>query len=490
MKFVKTLMLIIFVTGLLVFFQNCGVSQNKSLLGSSTSSAATADKVVTDAPFAYDLVADTISYNSCVGANLNSVGISGLKIGVNEGFADSLGTGAVKSGLKLRSDFLQYIGKNIKPRYPSTVITPIQIQNVIENSPLNKDTYIQFAVRKKDDLSIAQDLIQPSATTQISVPRDGVINFTPLFTDPVLTSLAKNVQFAEGGVILSEGPRIYNLQDASSPTPIEASFGYSNFTDETYQIAPPAGNTENLGYGERYSETVRNAFSSSDLKKKYLLAITYGSGLSPTSATDYGLSTPKRKDETKKGNAYGRSFALQFGYPADFVAAGWKNTVLKQIIESNLVDGSIVSGAAWTCENYLIMKQNQWNSGVASQPACSPLTAADLLSAGISNKVKNLRRHYLESGWNIGFFYSANELLGTVPRLNHKLCLVPKATECYLPTETVTPGTDVGVNYNPLTECYLYNRYGTSYSNSLDVVKANGRCAQFASLCTRTSGNF
>ncbi|OFZ28581.1 MAG: hypothetical protein A2622_05675 [Bdellovibrionales bacterium RIFCSPHIGHO2_01_FULL_40_29] len=494
MKLVKTLILIILVSGLVVFFQNCSPQQNTGLLGTLESPSTIADKVVTDAPFAYDLVVDTISYNSCVGEYLNESGLHGLKIGANEGFVDSLGTGAVKAGLKLRSDFLEYVGTNVKPKYPSTVITPAQIKNVLANSSLNKDVRVQFAVRKIADLSVIQDIISPgSQTVPFSLPRDGLVIHSPLTDDPVITNLTKNVQFAAGGTVLSEGPRLYNLQSESSPSPIQASFGFSNITDETFPLEN-AG-TDNMGIAERYAETVRNKFNLTS-SEKYILAITYGTldavG-SETSGVDDGLSTPKRADDSDTSKAYGRSFALQFGLPTSPVAAGWKNVALKSVTESNLSDASPASGSRWDCRSYLIMKQTHWNNTKLSEPSCAPLMSSDLSDPVRAAQIKNLRRHYLETDWNIGLFYEADQLYIPAARGDHAICLVPKPSraECYLPTQdAVIAGTDVGINYNPGTECYLSNRFGTSYSNSIETVRAGGRCAQFASICVRTSTNF
>ena len=493
MKFVKTLLVIVFVSGIVIFFQNCSVQQNTGLLGSKEPTSTTAaDKVVLNAPFAYDLVVDTISYNSCVGESLNDQGVHGIKMGVNEGFTDNFGSGAVKAGLKLRSDFLQYIGKNLKPRYPSTVITPAQIQNVLVNSESNKDVYLQFAVRKASNLSVVQDVIQPSGPIQFSLPRDGLVLQAPLFLDPVLSSLTKNVQFGDGGVVLAEGSRVYDLQSVSPPVAIAAAFSYSGITDETLDLVQP-GSTENLGIGERYSETVRNKFNLGT-SEKYILAITYGAldavG-SETTGVDNGLNSPKRKVLTDLTKAYGRGFNLKFGLPVSPAAAGWKNNALKTVSETNLIDASPASGSRWDCRSYVIMKRNQWNNQQLSKPSCAGLISTDLLNASINSQVKNLRRQYLEADWDIGFFYDANTAYDPNNRLSRPLCLVPKKTECYLPTsEVLLAGTDVGVNYNPNSECYLTNQTGASYTNSLDVVKAGGRCAQFASICVRTSTNF
>lgn len=487
MIIVKTIFGVLLITGLFVFFQNCSVQQNAGLLGSKTT-AATAEEVLNaNTPFAYDLAPDTISYNSCVGESLNYNGIHGLKIGVNEGFTSfaSDGTGVVKAGLKLRTDFLQYLGQNVSPHYPSTVITPGQIQSLITNSAINKDSFIQFAVRRRSDLAVVPDLIQPASLSDVSAPRDGYFNPAYLNQDPVLTSLTKNVQFGEHGVILSEGPRIYNLTTSTTPTPIEFSFGFSNIVDNTFARQNLDGDTENYGIGERYSEIVRNRFNATT-DDKYMVAVTFG----PNTGTgsDAGLNSPKRKDATVPSKAYGRSYALGFSQFATSSANGWKNNSLKTVKEYDLASGSEV-GSSWSCSSYVIMQKGQWNNGKLNKPSCTPMIASDLANTTIGNAVKKLRRHYLESEWNIGLFYDANQAYTPGTRTSQPICLVPKNSECYLPTETVIPGTDVGVNYNPLTECYLYNRVSTTYTGNLANIKAAGRCAQFASICTRSGEN-
>ncbi|MBC7465996.1 MAG: hypothetical protein H7256_08385 [Bdellovibrio sp.] len=481
----KTIFGLIFITGLFVFFQNCSVQQNAGILGSK-STAATAEETITAAtPFAYDLAPDTISYNSCVGENLNNSGLHGLKIGVNEGFVTSDGSGAVKGGLKLRTDFLQYVGLNVPSRYPSTVITPAQIQYLLTQSKANKDAYIQFAVRRRSDLAVMSDLIQPASLTQLSIPRDGFFNTAALNQDPVLTNLTKNVQFGEKGVILSEGARIYSLTSDVTPTPIQVSFGFSNIVDETFGRQGLSLDTEDYGIGERYSELVRNRFNLAT-DDKYLLSVTFGSASG--TGTDLGLNSLRRKDDTVKAKAYGRSYALGFSTFATTTANGWKNNSLKTVKEYDLASSAEV-GSTWSCSSYVIMKQNQWNGTRMNKPSCSPLVASDLAVTTIGNAVKKLRRHYLESDWNIGLFYDANQVYTPGTRSSQPLCLVSKNNECYLSTENVIPGADVGVNYNPLTECYLYNRISTTYVGSLANVKAAGRCAQFASICTRSGEN-
>lgn len=488
MKLVKSFALILFISIVIMSFQNCSPSQNTGLLGSKTTGVSEAEKVTLDAPFAYDLVVDTISYNSCVGSQLNESGLHGIKLGVNEGFVDSAGSGAVKAGLKLRTDFLTYVGKSIPPIYPSTIVTPAQIQYVLQNSTANKNAYIQYAIRKRSDLSVALDLIAPSTQT-IAPPRDGNVETAKLASDPTLSALTKNVLYGGGGVLLSEGPRIYNLYENTEVRPIEMSFGYSNYWDETYAAETDLSNVEPFGIGEAYSDRVRQKFNSSGIDK-FILAITYGDPT--TGAGDYALNDPKRIDSSDKTKAYGRSYALRFEQVSS--KAGWRPNLLKQVTESNLVDNTPATGTSWSCENVVIMKQNQWNNNIPTEPACVPLNATDMQNSTLAGQVKRLRRHYVESKWNIGLFYGKNSVYVPAARMAQPLCLVPKTADCYLPTTIGASGSDVGVNYDSTTECYLYTAslMGVSYtgSPSVDVARTLGRCAQYASICIRSSTNY
>lgn len=483
MKLVKTFALIFIITVIIASFQNCSQQQGTTLLGESSSNSSQADAVATSAPFAYDLVADTISYNSCVGQDLNNAGIHGLKIGVNEGFADALGSGVVKAGLKLSTDFLNYIGKNLSPIYPSTTITPGQIQYVLQNSTANKDMFIQYAVRRRSDLSVVMDLISPASGSVVTPSRDGFVESAALSMNPVLTALTKNIQFSADGSILSEGPRVYNLYEPNAARAIEASFGFSNYADDTYPATNGNSTLEPFGFGEAYSDRVRQKFNASS-SDKYLLTITYGNPQA-AAASDYGLSNPQRPSETDKTKAYGRSYALRFDQAG--TKAGWRPNLLKQVVESNLSDNSPVSGVSWSCDNFVIMKQNQWNNTQASEPACAPLITSDLQNAVRAQQVKRLRRHYSESDWNIGLFYNKNASYDPAGRANQPLCLVPKNNECYLSTTIGT--TDIGINYDTSSECYLYaaSVMGVSYTGNptIDVQRQLGRCAQYASLCIR-----
>ena len=481
---------------ILFLLSSWSAQQTPSLLSAQSTSADNVEKIIGGVPFAYDLALDTISYNSCVGAGLNQSGkIHGIKFGVNEGFVDSTGTGAVKGGLKLRSDFLQYLANNVDPTFPNTTITSSQIQYILQNSEANRDLQIQFAVRTTTDLNVVPDVIDTGTAPTVTLSRDGIYKGTYLSEDPIMTSVTKNVQFATNKAVLSEGPRIYNIGTKSSPEAIEASLGYSNAFDASFPPVTEPFTDDGLGAGEEYSDNVRNKFNSFT----YILAATFGNQSTASSFdfTSTGLNSPKRKSNAEVKRAFGRSYDLGFNSKNSSIPS-WRKNLLTKVTEKTLDDGKLVAGASWGCDNILIMKTNQLNNKKISEPSCSELIASDLLVPAIANRVKNIRRHYTEDLWSIGLFYAANTAYNPLTRTtNPTLCLVNKQADCYLPTTGLifsAPAEDIGVQYDPTKECYLsrFTRMGVTYigNKTGDVARRLGRCAQYASVCIRASTSY
>ncbi|MBY0554247.1 hypothetical protein K2P97_06940 [bacterium] len=486
------------------FLFSCSQQQGKSLLSAQTTSQDAVAAILDKVPFAYDVAIDTISYNSCVGIGLNSEEkIHGIKIGANEGFVDGNGTGAVKGGIKLKSDFIQYLSKNVPPNFPNTSVSAGQIQHILQNSK-NKDLQIQYAVRTAADLKIVPDVadVNNAQSQQIQMGRDGIYIGGSLANDPTLTAITKDVKFGANGSVLSEGPRVYNLGSKSSPLPLQGSLGFSVASDETFPVV--ANVDDGVGAGEQPSDVVRSKFNSF----AYVLAVTFGNQLF-TSSSDttpsLGFNSLKRPDEKDLRKAFGRSYELSF-ITKNASIPSWRKNILNRVTEKNLEDGRVVSGVTWTCENYVIVKSNQLNNRKSNEPSCTELIGSDLNIPSIAAKVKMLRRHYAEDKWAIGFFYNAGEIYvpASRPFTNHptntierQLCLVSKAADCYLPTVGIIPSAlneDVGVQYNPNQECYLSRaiQMGVTYTPSKtgDVARRLGRCAQFASICSRTSTSF
>ncbi|AGH94362.1 hypothetical protein [Pseudobdellovibrio exovorus] len=474
----------------LLLLAGCNIQQESSLLSSKTSTKDAVTRTLDATPFAFDLAVDTISYNSCVGVNLNQSGIHGIKIGVSEGFVDANGSGAVKGGIKLRSDFLQFIAQNVQPNYPAPTVSSSQIQYILKNSTANADTYIQYAVRTATDLRVVPDTIQPSNTPMMV--RDGVYEGVPLAEEPLISQMTKDLKFGPNKTVLSEGARVYNIGTSTAPKALEASFGYSNIIDETFSADAAANDGQ--GAAEEYSDKVRAKFNTGT----YLLTQTFGNPLAAdtTGSDSTGLNSPKRKVATDLTKAYGRGYQLSFvtknaGY------SSWRKNVLNTVVERDLETGQQVAGVSWTCENVVIMKTNEFNNKKIDQPACSQLTAADLTNVNVAKRVKNLRRHYSEADWGVGFFYPKNSAYNPATRTAQPLCIVNKQTDCYLPTTGIvvgSPSEDVGVQYDTTQECYLSRapNMGVTYVGNKvgNDARRLGRCPQFASICIRSSTSY
>jgi hypothetical protein len=501
MKLMNNFAVKIGVSALALLFGACSAPTTPSLLTSRSNVEDVNAKILADVPFAYDTLVDTISYNSCSGNNLKDSGLHGIKIGANEGFVDSTGSGAVRSGLKLRSEFLLYLAQNVKPTFPNTSIVPTQVQYILENSDKNKELQIQFAVRTKNNLKVVQDVIDISkAANQFQQGRDGVYETPLLSADPVLSAITKQVQFGPNETVISEGPRTYNLGSGAQPDPIEASLGYSANQDFTRPLDPQFDDA--TGVGEQYADRVRQQFNLGD----YVLALTYGNQSSVTSGDDttsFGLNSPRRATGAPVNRAYGRSFELSFISKNSSVSSQRRN-ILNQITEKNLDTGTGAAGASWSCEHYVIMKTSEWNNKKANQPACAEINAEDLASSGtgpaLRAKLLRLRRHYPEAQWGIGYMVRENTpyVQNTAARAALPICIVNKAVDCYFQTKGIIlaePETDVGVNYNAaisgnLSECYLsrFSQMGVSYigNKTGDVARRLGRCPNYASICVRT----
>jgi len=503
--------------------------EGSGILGSSTDITSQVDNATKNAPFAYDVALDTISYNSCVSSNVNSSNIHGLKIGASEGFTDPL-TGAVKAGVKLRSEFLQQVGRSFKPEYPASTITPAQVLKILSKSDANKDAFLQIAVRRKSDLIAIPDLINLNGAVAKAGSDVTVFN-QYLYSGYLGYILTKSIQYTDSGVVLAEGPRVYNLSNTGDPVNLEGFFRFNATADSSVTIpTPPAGSTENFGYAEAYPQVVRDSFnkgfsSSGNANERYMLTATFGgnedmpTGDAPTNGTANHINMLKRpatvasNDYTK---AYGRGYAMKFTSP-NSALSNWMTTQLTQIKEYDLSTGTELTGTAgvaWTCENYRIMRQDHWdnnrmyNNGLADnsvvEASCVPLIAADFtdgtLVSGTTTlgqvrieKVQRLRRHYPENLWNIGLYLPGGQRSGyTLPARNAmtQLCISPKKSDdqCYLPTTGILANTaenalDVGIQYDTTKDCYT-----TSTGPQTDTNRKKGRCAQFASICVRSGG--
>lgn len=515
MNLASLIQILVLALSVLVF--SC-TPKGEGILNNQSSIAETVDNYTKQAPFAYDIAADTISYNSCVyyAADGNSSGNTtpGLKIGVSEGFVTTNGNGAVKGGLKLRTPFLQYIGRFIKPQSPSTTVTPAQVQKVLQQSTANKGAYLQFSIRKKSDLVLNVDMIAPGANNNANtlVPlrgRDAHVFLQDLTSGFVGHALTKDVKYTTTGIVLSEGPRTYNLSDTPIPETLQAPFGLNQTADETLEIPTDSNNTnpENkFGVGEYYSDLVRKRFNSTGADSIFLTAVFGGKGadaigVEPSEET---ISMVRRQG-TDLSKAYGRAYSLKFE-PKVRNVAGWVNNVLSgtAVTEIDLSTGTTVQGTQWSCENFLIVLPAHYDNKKLAEPTCSPLISTDMNEAR-QLAIKKIRRQHSSAEWNIGLFIPKDTALGVTVadrianRANYQICVSPRTSSCYLPTTNIfsspeNVAKDAGIQYDTTKECYLtaYNLMGANYTNATtpDAKRLLGRCANYLSVCTRTSTNF
>lgn len=499
-----------------VFVVGCTPSGN-GILDSKSSISEVIDNTTKQAPFAYDLAADTISYNSCTALS-NTQAVSNLKIGVSEGFINTNGNGAVKGGIKLKTEFLQYIGKYFTPAAPSSTIIPAQVLRVLNKSAVNQNARIQFSIRRKNNLNLFVDQIASSMSETYSatplVGRDATLIAAELNSGYAGELLTKDIKYTTAGTILSEGARNYNLSGTQQSITLHGAFRLNQTEDSSITLPPPPANYTpkeyNFGAAELYSQNVRNKFNATDSSKIIVTAL-FSTSASGSTDVDKILSI-KRPDPKDLTKAYGRGYALQFTAKSSTVA-GWTNkNILSGVTEIDLSTGSNVTGSTWTCEHFPIVRDSQYDKiRKDGDPQCTALLATDLPPErqGRQLQIKKIRRHYPESEWKIGLFIPPSTTLAssvasrTAQRDSWGLCVTPKTLSCYLPTGTefmdnpslltAAGKTEFGVQYDPTKECYLtaYNSLGINYSVSTDDQRRMlGRCAQYASICTRTSTNF
>lgn len=494
--------------------------KGEGILNNKSSFSETIDNYTKQAPFAYDIAADTISYNSCVNFVADSTAISnpvpGLTIGVNEGFVTTNGNGAVKAGLKLRTQFLQYIGRNLKPQAPSSTITPEQVQRVLQQSTANAGAFMQFSIRKKTDLTLNIDLISPGANNNLNslVPqpnRDAFVFLQDLTGGFVGNTLTKDIKYTGSGTVLSEGPRTYNLSDTPDPVVIQSAFGVNQTADETLPVSTDTttNNPEiKFGVGEYYSDMIRKRFNSTGNDRVILTAVFGGKALDAafgSQGSSEETISQIRRQSTDVSKAFGRGYSLKFE-PKVRNVAGWVNNVLSgtAVTEFDLSTGTTVQGAQWTCENFLIVLPSHYDNKKLTEPTCSPLLSTDM-NEGRQLAVKKIRRQHAAADWNIGLFIPKDTALGVTVqdrianRANYQICVSPRRSSCYLPTTQIfssveNAGKDAGIQYDTSQECYLtaYNLMGANYTNATtpDAKRLLGRCANYLSVCTRSSTNF
>lgn len=478
----------------LLFVASCAKQAN-SPLGTGVSSLGIDEvsPIYKDEPFAYDAVVDTISYNSCYGENLASSGIHGFVVSAVENPATDGET--PKSGVRITKKYLDFIGTKINPSYPATTISTEQVRSFIAGSPLNKNVVPIVAVRRTQSLDI---LPEDLTSTNLQSNKDYYSALSVLTNINFITSLIEGIIYTPESKVLSQGPRINDFKYADdSIRTLNVKMGY-NLT---------------AGSAELYSWQLRNEFN----RKNLALALTFHDN----EAADFAIN-PLSPDATNLKRAYGRSFQLGFNSLAVVSHNSIPANLLTQVEEKDLDSGSLVAGTKWSCRQYMVMRSVDQNvaeavtAPVPSAPLGLPLTYDVLTNThtyylnengqpmtGLEI-VRDIRRQYSASEWDIVRLNKETESGTTDPDTDLLFALVPKLSACYGAAANVTStDPDPGVDYTPWSGlddfiapqtypatqgCFQESFASQGISYGSDAPKK--RCANWVSVCTRTSVSY
>jgi hypothetical protein len=432
---------------LVVSFQNCGKAGFDSGLDELASTGSVDANLssmfgqsdgakVQAAPFAFDTLADQITYNSCTGSNLagNPNGFFTFKIGAY-----------TSGGVRIRQSFRDYLSTNFQPVYPATELSVDQIKNYIYYSPENQGAMPEFAIRTRGNPQI---LRTPSGTT--AAP--GVDFMYPLadltndrFMDPLVKAGSTPLFF-------------FPFAMSSNQRFLESSIAYN--TDEVL------------------AQNLRN-----DFRNTAQLALTYSATGGDAFAARLPIAADGATPDTTK--AYGRGYNLTFSVDvAPFTAiltgnananphTNNPNNILTSVQEVNLENPSSGAGATWSCSSlrrYVIIRSQDANLCPKDPVSCLTSGCSDALgnsytAASYRNELQTVRRHLRPEDWDVSI---------------RAHCVVPKTGSCY-PTEVLN-GAVVQIQYDQTQECF---QGVDSQAFDNPAAPPTKRCAHYVSICTR-----
>lgn len=443
-------------------------------------------------PFAYDAVLDTISYNSCYGSNLKDSGVYGFSASASENPAEG---DSPKSGVRISKTYLDFVGTKINPSYPSTTLTKEQIQSYMAKSPLNGSAVPLISIRRPQTLDV---LPQDLTSTNLSSRLDYFSVLGTLTGIRYITSLLSGIIFTTENKVLSQGPRINDFiyTDDNTRT-LRADLGYNLNTSEEF-----------------YSVQLRKEFNRDNLA----LALTFHDA---NNATDFAVN-PLSPDSTNLKRAYGKAYYFKFTTISTPSHNSIPANLLNSISERDLDTSSVVVGATWSCRQYMVVRAEdrysaQATGPVAGGPLALPITYDDLNNTHLFYPgptgalmtgweiIQEIRRQYSAAEWDIARLNLNSNGAGTDPVSELLFVVIPKRSICY--DEAKNPpasGADPGVDYTPWDNtddaytdqtpgvpqgCFQasFASQGIFYSTA-EVPRK--RCANWVSVCTRTSATY
>lgn len=459
---------------LVLFFQNCGKAGFDSNLDEGLAQSSTDPDLseqfgksdalkVAEAPFAFDAIADQITYNSCSGSGLTqAAGFYTFKIGAYE----------ASNGMKLRTEFLDYLKENFKPIGNALELSDMQIKNFLAASPENKKAQLQFAIRSRGN---PQQIRSPNTTLNDGTDYTNLMDSLTddRFMDPLVKNRPSGVQYFPFGIDSTQ--RSFEAQITFNATENLAQNLRTDFASYAQLALTYTANDVGDAYVARFPQNATVA--TKVYGRAYNLSFSSSEQAPYTRFADYvdlqrtdtctaaqvtaGTCVPKRT-VTKCANG---NCALVSNNP---------NNILAGISEIDMMTKS-GTGGTWTCDpsrRYVIMKPS--DSSLCPKESFAPLgnnmagTAwgPSMTALEYQRELMIVRRSLPASHWDVNI------------RLR---CAIPKGNLGCYPNNEQLNGVAVGIQYDQTMECFQ----GAESQTFLNGVPATKRCAHYVSICTR-----
>lgn len=320
-----------------ISFQNCGKAGFDTGVEDTSVDLGSLSPTVASAPQAFDAAFDSISYMGCFGNG--AVGKPGF-------YTISAGAFGTKGGIKVRTDFVDYALKNIRPIAPAREASTEQIKEFLSKTPANVSSMPQVAFRRINDLTSVQ-----TNSNQATLG----IDFINIIFDPTDDRIMDPMLRAPNTFVN------YFPMAPSSSRKFEARLNFNN--------------NELLARDVRYSLNLPES----------RLALTFAAN-NRTSA----YRTPS--SDTSKG--FGRSYALKFSVPR-FHYTYFPENILTEVTEVNLENGQATTDG-FDCEKIRLKVYRP-----KDRAQCPAQSIAALSDPTIKSKLDVVRQHLKAEFWDV-----------------------------------------------------------------------------------------
>ncbi len=366
-------------------FQNCGS-------GESDSTTSPQEKLKTyeaNAPFAFDVNVNQITYMSCADnkAQLSNKNVFfTFKVGAFDSF-----------GVRITPELVAYTHKNLDAPYsPNSTIpkgdaSPDQIQYMAQNSAESKGAQLQLAIRNRNNLVDGLPVLRSNGsdfTPQVNLEYAPILD--PLQNEAFIIQMMKNLS----------GRTNYfpTVKNSLSQSRLEGTLYLHDSLDAASKI--------------------RNG-----LRTDNYLALTYTKDQTDvaTRGQPYQARGPTQQKTIDSTKVYGVGFSMDF--KSGNASTSYQHNILSGISEYDLLTKNPV-GSQWDCSRTALK---------IIDPADERTQCPDEITGINVNELKIYRRHLPEESWKINLALH---------------CAVPREGNCY-----AKGPPSLGVEYDTNVAC-------------------------------------